>query len=471
MSSRARSQITASLLVVAAGFAVFTNTPGAYIADTRFEQYWGSWQYFIRQAWIWDNVRGLGRPIPFYSPVVGFYVSVLQFLNLTPATSERILHGTYLVIAGLGIVQALRLFRPVVRFEHLLAALVYMFSPFAAQFLVPSGLFLHYAIAPWLLTAFVLGVRGPERWRWAALFALIVFTVGGLNAPTLAYAALPILPAALYLVFIERSTTLRMLLGYVARAAALTLLISSATLVYLRSNLGGFTQNLTTTELPSTVGRHSSWAETSARAWQLAHLSPNVHGASHTAGDLVLHQWSGDRGHVCDPGARALDRLAVVVASAPHVWRHDAALARFSWWGFTLRRISRGSARCSTLPSTTACSFARSRDTYKAGAGLGIGVSVLVGVGVADGIRWLGRRRSTARQWIALTGVVGVLVIVAIASFPFWTDHLYSPTDRVTQIPQYWTSALSWLNRQPGDNRVLILPGTTAYAVPMGLCG
>ena len=44
-----------------------------------------------------------------------------------------------------------------------------------AVYLVPSNLYIAYALAPWLLLTFIAGVTGEKPWRWAAVFALLIF--------------------------------------------------------------------------------------------------------------------------------------------------------------------------------------------------------------------------------------------------------------------------------------------------------
>ncbi|HEV3451687.1 MAG TPA: alpha-(1-_3)-arabinofuranosyltransferase family protein [Acidimicrobiia bacterium] len=472
MTERARFWTTSGVLVAAAAFAVLTNSPGWYIADARFEQYWGAQRYIARQQWLWDSVRGVGRPAPFFSPVIGSYLALLRTVGLSPALSERMLHGTYLVIAGLGMVQVLRLFRPRLGPEHLLAALFYMFSPFTTQFLVPSGLFVHYALAPWLLMAFVRGVREPEhQWPWAAAFALAVLTMGGLNTPSLVYAALPILPTAIYLGVVTRSVPARALFGFLGRMVVLTLAITSATLIYLRFNVSGFAENLGTTELPRTVSSHSTWAE----SWRglgnwLSYLRTSLGVArpesiSYFTNALVVAAtcvipvvavavvWRSRWRPRLVFGGMAVLALVLMVGLYPT--DHLTIAGRVLQFGYDHSLVIR--------------SF---RDTYKAGAGLGMGLSALFAVGVIDGTRWLGRRRPPRSAfWIRFLGLGLAVIVIGVASFPFWTGRLYSRTNRVAAVPQYWRSATAWLDRQPGDGRVLVLPGTTRTRYRWGYVG
>ena len=57
------------------------------------------------------------------------------------------------------------------------------------------------------------------------------------------------------------------------------------------------------------------------------------------------------------------------------------------------------------------------------------------------------------------------------ASLPFWTGKLYAADTRLRSVPSYWTEAATWLDRQPGDDRVLVLPGSTRTAYRWGWTG
>lgn len=466
-SEHARVGVAGAILAVAAAVAVLTNSPGWYVADARFEQYWAPGQFLARHQWMWDGVRGLGRPAQFFSPVIGSFLFLLHELGASPALSERALHGTYLLIAGLGMVQVMRLFRPHVGPEHVLAALVFMFSPYTTQFLLPSGLFLHYALSPWLLSAFVLGVRGPDRWRWAAVFALAVFAVGGLNTSALAYAALPLLPALLYLAIVERSLHWRAVASWASRAALLTLLISAATLVYVRSNIAAGAENLATSELPTTVNRFSSWSET----WRglgnwLTYIRISTVPFRPEAGGYFSETW-------------------VIVATYIVPFVALAALWRSRWRPrlfFAAIAVLSLIVMVGLYPVdhlTPAGRLLRTaydhslllqsfRNTYKAGSGLGIGIAGLSGIAIADATRWLG---VASFRWIRPVCFGLAALVIGVASFPFWTGQLYSRADRVKQVPEYWHAALDWLDARPEDGRVLVLPGSTRTRYRWGYVG
>ena len=140
--------------------AVFLNSPGFYVNDNRFEQYWNPGRRITRTFTIWDGSRGLGWVREEFWPGVTVPIGVFRYFGASPALAEHLWHATLLTIAGTGCVALLKCFRPRLGLEHLLAALVYMFGPFAATFLLPSNLFVHHALTPWLISDDAPGAPG-----------------------------------------------------------------------------------------------------------------------------------------------------------------------------------------------------------------------------------------------------------------------------------------------------------------------
>ena len=466
----------AGALTVLSFGSTLLNSPGWYIADSRFEHYWASAQYLARHQWLWDSFRGLGKTAPYFAPVIAGTLAGMATFGLNAATAERCLHAMYLLTAGLGMVAVLRLFRPKVGLEHVLAALVYMFSPYTAQFLLPSGLFLHYAIAPWLLVALAKGLREGSRrsWRWPAAFALAVFVVGSLNLPSLVYACFPLVPLLIFVVAVERSARWRDVGMFVLRAGVLIAIGSIATAMQLRGSAPLVAENLSTTELPATVSRNSSWAESwRGLGFWLSYFRTTAGPARPEAGPffgnaLVIAScfavpvvaigsmwWSRWRGRLLFAGM-AIVSLVLMVGLFPI--SRPAPIGRVLDEAYNRILFLRGL-----------------RSGYKAGPGFAMGIAALFGVGVADIV---GRLRHSVLE--SLPGasrfafrIVPLLAIavIGVSSFPFWTGSLYSPADRVDALPQYWQQAIAAVNALPDDGRVLILPGAERNRYRWGYIG
>jgi arabinofuranan 3-O-arabinosyltransferase len=467
---------------LAGGLAVLSfgstllNSPGSYIADSRFEHYWASTQYLVRHQWLWDSFRGLGKATPYFAPAVAGVLAAMAAVGMSAATAEHSLHALYLITAGLGMVSVLRLYRPRLGLEHLLAALVYMFSPYTAQFLLPSGLFLHYAIAPWLLVAVARGLRDDGRmtWRWPAAFALTVFVVGSLNIPSLMYACVPIVPLVIFVVAVERSARWRDVGRFVLRAGLLVGIGSLATALQLRGTAPIVAENLSTTELPSTVSRNSSWAESwRGLGFWLSYFRTTTGSARPEAAPFFTNA------------------LVIVTSFAIPV----IAIASLWWSRWRARLLFAGMAIVSLVLMVGLYPIARPapigrvideayngilflrglRSGYKAGAGFAMGVAGLFGVGVADVVRRLRHSvlealPSASRAAVRTVPILAVAMI-GISSFPFWNGSLYSPADRVDALPQYWRQAIAAVNALPDGGRVLILPGAERNRYRWGYLG
>ena len=172
------------LVLLAVGFvlstvlATFVAGGTRYVQDTSFEFDWNPAGLFAKYLSVWDASRGLGDANPSFDTVLSVVSAVFREAGFGPTVSQRLVHTLLLSVAGLGAVMVLRRWRPKIGPEHVAMGLAYMFNPFTATFLFPATLFLDSALAPWFLFAFLVGVQAARRWRWAAVFALLVFAAG-----------------------------------------------------------------------------------------------------------------------------------------------------------------------------------------------------------------------------------------------------------------------------------------------------
>ncbi|MEX2255488.1 MAG: alpha-(1-_3)-arabinofuranosyltransferase family protein [Acidimicrobiia bacterium] len=449
--------------------AVLTSTSGRYIGDNRFELYWDPFGLLERHLAIWDSTRGLGRPRWDFWPATAAVLAILRGVGLGPDLAERVWHAALLTTAGVGAAAALRLFRPRLGLEHWLVALLYAFGPFAAVYLLPTNLFVGHAFAPWFLFCFVRGARGDRPWRWAAVFALLVFVPGNMNYPALIFAALTMVPAALYLVLVERSVPWRAALGWGLRAGGLALLVSAAALVTVRASSAINQENLQLTETVREINRTSSWSE----SWR----GLGFWGA----------YWGDSRGAILPQFARffwwpvVLLTFAVPVAALATLWR-SRWRPRLLYAGILVLGLI---LMVGAYPLDAPTPYGRAllwafdhfpgilavRSGHKAGVLVALGAATLAAVAFAAVVR---RARARAGDWrrprplIAL-GAVGVIVLAS--AFPFWTGRLYSADDGIAALPAYWEQATEYLDARPGDGRVLVVPSTALGAYTWGRSG
>ncbi len=443
--------------------ATFLNHPGRYVGDNRFEQYWGPLGRLLRETSLWDPTRGLGRVGEEFWPSSA-PIALLRAVGLSAPMAEHVWHAVVLVVAGLGMVALLRVFLGRVGPSPVLAGLLYMFNPFTATFLLPSVLFWNYAIAPWLLVVFLRGVDSRQPWRWAAGFALLVFTAGNADTPGTFFAVLWLVPAAVWVVVVDRRATWGRVGAWFGRAGLLTLLTSAAAIAKTMLGSDPLAQRLQFTELPERVSEVSSWAESwRGLGFWLSYFS-DVSGADRLPGGTYYYE----------SAIGVLLTFVVPVAAAVVLWKSRwRARALFGGIAF-LSLVWMVGSYPPEDPAPSGWLLLRAydavpglaslRNTYKAGSGLLMATAALVAVGVAIATPRLERR---GPGWRAAPGAFAVVVVLAV-SLPFWNGGLYPERTTFDDVPAHWEDALDYLDGRPGAGRVLVLPGTTKTAYRWG---
>lgn len=459
--------------------ATASSLPGSYIGDSRFEMYANPARRLAKGFTIWDGGRGLGRVREDLWVGINGPLALLRLLGLDLSLTERVWHAALLTSVACGVVAVLRLSRPRLGPEHLVAGFAAAFGTYSLSFLTPfSDIYLQFAIAPWLIVVVARGVVDQRPWRWAAAFALLVALPGNVDIPGLVFSTLPLVPLLVYLVFIERKVRLAHAVGFLARAGALALLVSAAVLAKLYLASGIFGQRLNDSEAVEVSFRASSWSET------LRGLG-NWLSYFRDGGDLLKPQG----------GVYFTTAFVVVCTFVPPI----VAFA-YVWLGRWRPRLLFALMALTSLvvmvgaypladPSPSGDGLLRSlrsvaflgafRNVYKAGPGLVIGTSVLFGCGAVAAVRWVpmqlrraleaqtvagrrARRRGTPtlRRWRAgeVVAALGLVVVLVVNATPFWTGGVYNDAQRLDGIPAYWEQALGWLDGQPGDERVLVAP-------------
>jgi arabinofuranan 3-O-arabinosyltransferase len=458
----------ALVFFVVACAATVMNAPGEYVRDNRFDFFWAPDRVVGSLTSIWDPHHGLGLFRWDFFPSVVFPLA-LRELGVPPWLIERLFHATLLAIGATGTVALLRVFRPRVGPEHIVAGLLYAFNPVTAIFLLPSGLFFGYALAPWLLFVFIRGVVSGRPWRWAAWMALMVFASGVVNHPGLpgiALAAIPIIPMLVYLVAVTRTTRLGIAIGWLARAALLTLLVSAAALASAAYGSSTLSENLAKTEAPGAVAVASSWTESwRGLGFWLVYLGKLPFAALAQTQEYVSSV------HLI-VATFAIPVVALLTILRSH-WR-----ARIVFGFIMLVGVA---TMVGAYPTTDSTPFGRAllsafesgppfsglRNTYKGSSALALGVSVLCAVGIVSAVRAFSQRR----YWLRPIIVVAFILVAIVASTPFWTGSLYEATTRMTKVPGYWDAAISWLNNQPGQEPVLLVPSTVTARYTWGSPG
>lgn len=420
-----------------------------YVADARYEHTANPGQFLSRHRWIWDAQRGPGDPARYYSPFVGGYQTLLAATGLAPWMIERLTHVLYMTLAGTGARRVSTLVNPAPAWVGVIAGCLYVYSPYTTEFLLPSGLYFPYALAPWFVVCTIGAARRTIVGADAAVFALGVASVGFLNTASLTLAMLPTAVVALQYVIRGRA---RVMIRFLATAFGLTVLLAAPVVLVAVGSVAQLRFNLETTETAQTVGRTSSAAESwrglgfwltyfnqrradTATNAQWYFTSVPIALASFVPATLAGYALVRSRIELRRTLAISA-ALAVVIMVGIHPLSDPSPLGRVLESGFD------------AVPSLR--SF---RSTYKVGSGLMLAVATLGAAAIAQ-----------SRRLIRLV-LVAACVLAAI---PFWTASLYPPGKTSGDMPQYWADAFAWFDELPPDDRVLVLPGMSRVPYSWG---
>ncbi len=450
--------------------AVLTYVPllltqaGQVGADTKTYLYLDPGKVLAEAPYVWNSQIGMGtvthQYIGYLWPMGPFYW-VFQQLGVPDWVAQRIWLGTIMLAAGLGVRYLCRTLGWG-RVEGdadgreawggiLVASLAYMFSPYLLEYAARiSVILLPWAALPWMIA---LTARALRRggWRYPALFALVVLTVGGINATALIMIGTGPLLYVAWATFVEHEVTGREALATMARMGVLTVLTSLWWIAGLWAE-GKYGLPVTRyTETYKTVAEVSSapevlrglgywffygndklgpWTAPSATyttnlaALGLSYFIPFM---AIVAGALVRWRY------------RALFLGIVVVgaftAIASHPWDNPSLL------GALFKAFSRTDAGLAL------------RSTPRAVPLVVLGLAMFLGAGVSA----LGRQ--IPRLSILVTALAATLLFANLSTL--WTGQMVAENlKRPEAIPSYYDEAAQYLQSQGNSTRVLEVPGS-----------
>jgi len=439
--------------------------PGKIAADTKQYLYLDPGRLLRSAVSMWDPNVGMGtvthQTIGYLYPM-GPYYWILDRIGVPDWVAQRLWLGSLLFFAAVGVLFLARTFG--LRGPGILvAAVAYMCSPYVLDYSARiSVLLMPWAALPWMIAIVAkalrdVNARGRVGWRYPAIFALIVQTVGGVNATALLFAgigpALWILSSWLG----TRDVDFRRAFGVTWRILLLTVLTSLWWIAGLRMQ-GAYGLNvLKYSETVQAVARTSTPNEVlrSLGYWFFYgqdRLGPWIEAAS----DYTQHIWLILVGY----GLAALGLLSAAFLR----WKHRVFLVALLLVGV----IIAVGAHPYDSPTPLGALFKAFANGSTAGLALrstGRAVPLLVlalalFLGLATNVvsRWLRGRHRTALA-IAVPAVVGVLVLVnlpALVNGTFYGKNLQRPS----QIPAYWTQAIAALNAGNHQTRILEEPGS-----------
>lgn len=449
---RVRLTTVEAVLGVLVSYVPFLlSDPGKLSSDTKQYLYTDPGQFLARVPWLWDSHVAAGtvshQHIGYLFPMGPFYW-VLAEIGVPTWVAQRLWFGTISLAAIFG---ARWLFTRlgIGRVGAAAGALVYVLSPYQLAFTARiSVLLLPWAALPWIVG---LTMRAARRggWRDPALIALIVFTIGGVNASALLLIAIA---PALWIVFELASG------GERARAA----LTATARLAVLCVGV-------------SLWWIAGLWAQGSY-GLPVLQLTENVRtiAAASSPGDILrgLGNWFF---YGYDRGGRSLIQAqpyltmkSVVVASyaVPALALFVGAILRWRYRVYFAACIIVGTiVGVGAWPFDDPTPYGRIWKSFTDGSSVGLSLrntprAVPV---VVLGIAGLIAAGVGAVTWSRLRALLasGVILVVAIALLPVWQHGFLTPgTERPNEIPAYWTDAIQALDRGPHSTRILEVPGS-----------
>lgn len=471
LAARVRRHQTALSVAVLAALAylpALTASPGRMPTDSKLYVYLDPGRFIADTTTTFDARQFAGwvphQHIAYLWPTGPWYW-VFETLGVPDWIAHRLWIGTVLFAAGLGV----RWMSRVLGFSPLAAlagAVVYQLSPYILPYISrTSVLLLPFAGLGWIVGCTVLaGRRG--RWRFPAIIALIVFTVGAVNATALAM----IIPApVLWLVHAawQRSISWRRAIAVGARVGVLSLGVSSwwmamlivqgrhgADVLSYSESLESVSFTSTSTEVTRGLGywlfyiRDAFGATTTASIDHLVSLRVIV------AGFVLLG--------VCLAG--------IVFVASPHRRFAGLLVAAGAVLGVGVHPIDDPSPLMTLLVGDNESGLALAlRSSTRAVPvlllGLAIGAAALVS---AAGSVVPSRSRVSARGLrVVAAGLVGVLAVVNLPALR--TGGFVDPAlERDQDPPAHWLAAAANLDERPEGYRVLQVPGTEFGAFDWG---
>ncbi len=215
-----------SLLV--ATIPLLLSSPGKVGADTKSYLYLDPQRLLGDASSLWDSDVALGtvthQNVGYLWPM-GPYYWLMDAIGSPDWVAQRLWIAAVLFAAGMGV----RYLLTVLHWQGaglLVAVLAYQLSPYLLDYSARiSALLLPWAGLPWMVALTICAVR-DQGWRYPARFALVVLTIGSVNASSLLFVGLGPALWLIHVTLIERSMAFGRAVAAAARIVSLTVLIS-----------------------------------------------------------------------------------------------------------------------------------------------------------------------------------------------------------------------------------------------------
>ncbi|MEO6627379.1 MAG: alpha-(1-_3)-arabinofuranosyltransferase family protein, partial [Aquihabitans sp.] len=225
---RLREGVPSFLLAATIFIPLLFTKPGAVGADTKTYLYLDPDRMLGRATSMWDPHIGLGtvthQNIGYLWPM-GPYYWLAEQVGMPDWVAQRLWIGAIMFLAGLGVRFMLKTMGQ--EGPHVTAAtFCYALTPYVLTLAARlSVILLPYAGLPWMIGLTVLSLR-RKRWREPAIFALLIATIGSVNATALILVGTAPLVWIFHEVVITRDVRFRDAAAAVGRIGVLTIACS-----------------------------------------------------------------------------------------------------------------------------------------------------------------------------------------------------------------------------------------------------
>jgi arabinofuranan 3-O-arabinosyltransferase len=433
--------------------------PGQVAADTKQYLYLNPSQLMRTATSLWDPAQFGGyvthQTIGYLWPAGPWYW-LLDRLGSPDWVAQRLWLGLLFFAAGQGLWRLCRTLG-IATAGALAAAALYQLSPYVLTYANRTSILLSpWAGLGWIM-AFTIRAARQGGWRDPALLALVVATVGGINATALLLIAVAPLTWLAYAAFVEHEISVKRAVATVGRVGALSAVMSSWWLVALVVQSRTGADVLAYSETAQAVSSTSSAPEVlrSLGYWLFY------------GGDSTGPWNSASTPYVQSPGLILLGFGLVAIAMAALVLvERPVRLWLASLWSIGLvvavgahgdswfsRRLLSGNARSTVLLAFRSSTRAVPLVLLASSLAIGYGLTALTT-----------RHPTLARNLSLATVVLTMLQLPAI-----WNGSLVDrQLRRPEQIPTAWSEVAMALQQRGSDTRVLELPGQEFSAFRWG---
>ncbi|CAN5673256.1 alpha-(1-_3)-arabinofuranosyltransferase [soil metagenome] len=450
---RLRAAVPSAILAATVFVPLLLTRPGKVGADTKTYLYLDPGRMLARATSMWDPNIGMGtvthQNIGYLWPI-GPYYWLADAIGAPDWVAQRIWLGSILFLAGLGVRYMLKAMGQ--EGPHVTAAtFVYALTPYVLTLGARlSVILLPYAGLPWLIGLTVLSLR-HKRWREPALFALVVASIGSVNATALILCGVgPLLWIANEL-WITREVRFRQALAAVGRIGVLTVGCSIWWLSGLWAQGSYGIDILKYTETAKTVAGASVSLEVLRGLGYWFFYGEDRYGPWLAASRAYM-----DRAD-----------LVFVTYLLPGLGLLGAAFTRFRERAFFLVMLVVGlflavgahpwdggaAAPAAVKAFLLSDAGLAMRSLPRAAPLVVLSLSVFAGSLVAA--------ITVERPRLARPLTAGVMVLAVLALPPLWRGQMVDANlDRDEHLPEYWNQAAAALDRRDDGTRVLEVPGS-----------